>query len=154
MKMNRKAFLSIVLILLLTGLTGCAQEATEEAPPAGPVAAALAVKGAFDSEMSWTLAELQSMDQINVETTNKEGEAEQNTGVKLFDLLEQASLQDGATSLTFIGSDGYEASVDLAGIEGCTDCIVASQDDGTLDMVLPGMSGKVQVKGVVEIRAE
>lgn len=153
--MKRKPLLTFArMLVLLAGLTACAPAATEEAAPVEPAAAALTVTGKVDSEMSWTLAELQAMDQVSVETTSKEGEAVQNAGVKLFDLLNQAGLQDGASSLTFVGSDGYEATVDLAEIEGCADCIAALRDDGTLGMVLPGMPGKVQVKGVVEIRAE
>jgi hypothetical protein len=153
--MNKKSLLTMALMLfLLAGVTACTQAVTEEAPPAEPAIAALTLTGEFDAETSWTLAELQSMDAITVETTNKDGETVQNTGVKLLSLLEEAGLQGDAANLTFVGSDGYEAQAEVSEINACADCIVAFNDDGTLSMVLPGFSGKVQVKGVIEIRAE
>jgi hypothetical protein len=143
---------TFILALLIMILAACAQTTTEEAPAGEEIA--LTVSGSVDNETSWTFAELQSMDSIDVETTNKEGETEQNTGVPLLNLLEEAGLQEGVTSVTFVGSDGYEASVDFVEIESCNECIVALQENGELGMVLPELSGKYQVKGVVEIRVE
>lgn len=151
-----KKFWQITLILILTVsvLASCAQTATEEqAPPAEPAAAALTLSGPA-TQVSWTSAELESLGAVTVETENKEGEIEEHSGVPLLDLLAEAGLGQDLSTLTFVGSDGYEASVDYAEVESCTDCIVARQDNGELGMVLPGFSGKVQVKGVVEIRVE
>jgi DMSO/TMAO reductase YedYZ molybdopterin-dependent catalytic subunit len=150
MKRFQKSML--VLTLLMAMLTACAQTATEEASSGGHTT--LSITGNVDSEMSWSYSELQSMDSINVETTNKDGETVENSGVSLLNLLEEAGLQDGVASLTFVGSDGYEATVDFVEVEACSDCIVALQEDGELKMVLPELSGKYQVKGVVEIRVE
>jgi hypothetical protein len=153
--MNKTSLLAIaIMLLLLAGMTACTEAVTEEAPPPEPATVALTLTGKVDVETSWTLAELQSMDAITVETTNKAGETVQSTGVKLLSLLEEAGLQDDSTNLTFVGSDGYEAQAEVSEIQACADCIVAFNDDGTLSMVLPGFSSKVQVKGVVEIRAE
>jgi DMSO/TMAO reductase YedYZ molybdopterin-dependent catalytic subunit len=153
---NKRSYLNIgLMILLLAGLTACAQAATEEAPPPEePAVTALTMTGSVDNPTDWTMAELEAMESISVETTNKSGETVQNTGVKLLSLLEQAGLQEGASQLTFVGSDGYEGQADVAEILACEDCIVAFSEDGTLAMVLPDFSGKAQVKGVVEIRAE
>lgn len=152
--MDKKSIVIGLLLAMVLVIMGCAQAVTEQAPPEGPAAAALAFTGKVGSETSWTMADLQAMDAISVETTNKDGATIQSTGVKLLDLINEVGLQDGVISLTFVGSDGYEAQVDVAEIQACTECIVAIQDDGTLNTVLPGLSGKAQVKGVVEIRAE
>ncbi len=153
--MNKESMARIALLLLmLPGLVSCAQAVTEQAPPAEPAAAALAFTGKVDNPSSWSLADLQGMDAISVDTTDKNGETVHSTGVKLLHLVDEVGLQDGVLSLTFVGSDGYEAQVDIAELQACAECIVAIQDDGTLNSVLPGFSGKVQVKGVVEIRVE
>jgi hypothetical protein len=153
--MNKKSMLRLALFLLmLPGLVGCAQAATEQAPPAEPASAALKFTGKVDHETSWTMADLQAMDTISVDTTDKNGDTVHSTGVKLLDLADKAGLQDGVTQLTLVGSDGYEAPVAIGDFQACTECIVAFQDDGSLSAVMPGFSGKTQVKGIVEIRAE
>jgi len=153
--MIRKHFLTPALMLmLLLGITACTPAVNEEAPPPQAAEPALTITGKVANETGWMLDELWAMETIMVETTNKSGEAVQNTGVKLTSLLEEAGLQEGESTLTFVGSDGYEAQVDATEIQFCAECIVAIQDDGTLSVVLPGFPGNVQVKGVVEIRAE
>jgi hypothetical protein len=144
---------AVFVLLLLASLAACGTTATEEAPAAASAASALKITSMVDSETSFTLADLQAMEMMDVETTDKEGNAVQNTGVSLNSLLDQAGVKPDAANLTFVGSDGYEAQVPLADIQACTNCIVALKDDGTLSMVLPDFSGKAQVKGVVEIRA-
>jgi hypothetical protein len=52
--------------------------------------------------------------------------------------------------VVFVASDGYEAELALAELNGCGDCVVAFDGD-ELRMVLPDFPGSVQVKGVVEI---
>lgn len=153
--MNKMTVVIIALLLMLSGFAGCAQAAPEQqAPPAEPAMAALVFTGKVDNPGSWTLADLQAMDAISVDTTDKNGNTVHSTGVKLLDLVDAVGLQSGVIALTFVGSDGYEAKIDIAELQPCAECIVAIQDDGTLNSVLPGFSGKLQVKGVVEIRAE
>jgi hypothetical protein len=56
--------------------------------------------------------------------------------------------------LVFVADDGYTAEVSLAEVQACQDCIVAFRDEGGFSLVMPGFSGKLQVKGVNEIQVK
>jgi len=43
-------------------------------------------------------------------------------GVHLSDLLAKAQVQSGAANLVFSASDNYSAQIDVATVNGCTDC--------------------------------
>jgi hypothetical protein len=94
------------------------------------------------------------MDAIQAQVTNKAGETVTYTGVLISDLLSKASAKSDATTLVFIGGDGYTAEVALADVQACQDCIVAFRDQGGFSTVLPGFAGNVQVKGIVEIQVK
>ena len=53
-----------------------------------------------------------------------------------------------------MADDGYTAEVPLADVLACADCIVSFRSKGGFSTVLPGFSGKAQVKGVVEIQVK
>ena len=155
--MNRKhtpLILSLLLVLILC--VSCASEtpveepAAPEEPAAGP---ALTLSGMVDAEMAWTEAELQAMETMDAEYTDKDGETTTYSGVPLNALLELAGVQDGATELVFVADDGFEGTAVLEELLACANCIVAF-DDGSLRMVLPEFPGKANVKGVVEIKAQ
>ena len=93
-----------------------------------------------------------SMDTIEAQATNKSGETETYTGVRISDLLSKAGPKDGATTLVFVADDGYSAKAPLADIEACAGCIVAFRNQGGFGIVAPGFAGGVQVKGVVEMQ--
>jgi hypothetical protein len=42
----------------------------------------------------------------------------------------------------------------MTDVQGCTDCIVAFDPAGGLRAVLPKLSGKAQVKGLIEIQVK
>jgi hypothetical protein len=69
-------------------------------------------------------------------------------------LLSKADPADDATTVFFVADDGYSADAPLAEIEACADCIVSFRNQGGFSIVAPGFSGKVQVKGVIEIQVE
>ena len=94
------------------------------------------------------------METIEAQSTNKKGETTTYTGVPIGALLELAGVQEGATTLTFVGDDGYTADVGLADVQACQDCIVSFRNQGGFSIVLPGFPGDVQVKGVVEIQVK
>jgi hypothetical protein len=54
----------------------------------------------------------------------------------------------------FVADDGFTGEVTLAEVQVCTDCIVSFQNDGGFSMVMPGFSGKAQVKSVIEIKVQ
>jgi DMSO/TMAO reductase YedYZ molybdopterin-dependent catalytic subunit len=119
-----------------------------------PANAALKVTGNVEVEVGWTEEKVRSMDTIQAESTNKQGETQTYTGVLLTDLLGKATPKDGATTLVFVADDGFTAEVPLADVQACQDCIVSFRDGGGFSTVLPGFAGNVQVKGVVEIQVK
>jgi hypothetical protein len=69
-------------------------------------------------------------------------------------LLEEAGARrNGTVHLVFTAADGFEADIDLNEALACANCIVAF-DNGSLRMVMPDMSGKLQVKDVIEISVQ
>lgn len=131
---------------------GEAAEEPEPTEPPEPAEAALAVTGSVESEMEWTREELEAMDTMAVEVT-RDDETTEYTGVSICALLDEAGVQEGATTVVFVADDGYEAEVDWAELQGCDNCIVAFDDD-SLRSVLPEFPGNVQVKYLVEIKIQ
>jgi hypothetical protein len=119
-----------------------------------PDDAALKITGDVETEVGWTEEKIRSMDTLDAESTNKDGETKSYTGVRISDLLSKADPKDGATTLVFVADDGYSAEVVLADIEACADCIVSFRNQGGFSIVAPGFPGNVQVKGVVEIQVQ
>jgi DMSO/TMAO reductase YedYZ molybdopterin-dependent catalytic subunit len=119
-----------------------------------PDNAALKITGNVETEVGWTEEKIRSMDTIEAESTNKEGETSTYTGVRISDLLSKAGPQDSATTVVFVADDGYSAEAPLADIEACADCIVSFRNQGGFSIVAPGFAGNVQVKGVVEIQVK
>jgi hypothetical protein len=141
-KIMKKSLLLIVVLVLITLMTACTSEevatTTDEA--------SLTVGG-----KAYTLNELEALGTMSTDYTNKDGETTTYSGVQLITLLEDAGLS--GDTLIFTAADGFEADLDMADALACTDCIVAF-DNGSLRMVMPEMSGKLQVRDVVEIAAE
>jgi DMSO/TMAO reductase YedYZ molybdopterin-dependent catalytic subunit len=119
-----------------------------------PEDAAFRITGLVDAEVGWTEDKLRSFDTIDAESTNKDGETETYTGVALNDLLGKAGPTGEATTLVFVADDGYTGEAALAEVQACSDCIVSFRNQGGFSMVLPGFSGKAQVKGVVEMQVK
>jgi DMSO/TMAO reductase YedYZ molybdopterin-dependent catalytic subunit len=119
-----------------------------------PEDAAFKITGNVKTEVGWTEEKIRSMDAIDVEYTNKDGDTATYTGVRISDLLSKASPEDGATTVVFVADDGYSAEAPLAGIEACADCIVSFRNQGGFSIVAPGFAGNAQVKGVVEIQVK
>lgn len=119
-----------------------------------PDDAAFKITGAVETEVGWTEEKIRSMDSIEAEYTNKDGETETFTGVRVTDLLSKAGPASEATTLILVADDGYSAEVAIADVEACADCIVSPRNQGGFQMVMPGLSSKAQVKGVVEIQVK
>jgi len=82
-----------------------------------------------------------------LETHPKTGEAKY-TGVKLADLFKLLAVQAAAKTLVLGSSDGYTSEVALSDIAASPDALLAIGDDGTLNLVMPGMAGKAWAKDV------
>jgi tungstate transport system substrate-binding protein len=122
-----------------------AWRATQGAGETGGGDVMLRIHGNVASEVAWSEEELRGMETVTVEDS---------TGVALNTLLELASLNAEATTLVFVASDGYSAEADLAEVQACTDCILAFDDEGAFDLVMPGFPGGVQVRDVIEIQVD
>ena len=152
--MTAKAMSSILAVLLLLALSACAS-ATDDAgasPSSGEDT--LRFTGLVETEQAYTVEDLRSMDSKTVESANKEGKAVVHTGVALSQLLQAVGARDDADGAVFVGSDGYESEVSMDELQGCADCIVAIQDDGTFMNVMPGFALNTQVRELVEVRIQ
>ena len=110
--------------------------------------------GMVNEEKAWTEEEVNALDTIDVESTDKSGQKETYTGVLIADLLNLAGPQSDAATLVFVAEDGYTAEIPLAEILACANCIVAVDDDGGFRTVLPDYTGKMQVKGLIEMQVK
>lgn len=147
--MKRSAVL-VVLLVVAGLLIGCGGEpAATEAVPAGPPA--LVVKGMVDHQLSLSMEGLEALGSVQITAEHPKKGPQDYEGVLLQSLLASAGVQGDASMLIFAASDGYEAEVALADVEGCGDCLVAFRDDGTLGMAMPGLSSKAWVKFGVSI---
>ncbi|MFW5714368.1 MAG: hypothetical protein ACOCYU_06840 [Brevefilum sp.] len=129
----KKIRLFVSLFVLLALITACA-------PAEEPI---LTV-----GNEEYTRSELESLGTLSVDYTNKDGETTGYEGVLLSKLLEDAEVS--GENITFSAADGYEAEISTDEALACENCIVAF-DDGSLRMVMPDFSGKLQVKDVVSI---
>lgn len=130
----KKTFVFAGLFIMLTLLAACA--------PAQE-AAVLTV-----GEQEYSQSDLEALGTLSVDYTDKDGETTTYEGVLLSDVLSDAGIT--GETVVFTASDGYEAEMPIADAMACSNCIVAF-DDGSLRMVMPEQSGKLQVKDVVEI---
>ena len=135
----KKTTLFVTLFIVMALVSACSSAAVEE------VATAVLTVG----EKAYTTADLEALGTMTTDYTNKDGETTTYEGVSLTSLLEDAGLAD-AVEITFVASDGYEASLTVEEALACANCIVAFDGD-TLRTVMPDMSGKLNVKDVIEI---
>lgn len=167
--------LLLVLVLALAGCTGAANTGGDGSGGGGgdgsgggggdgsgsgggttgdTGAAGLSITGMVDNEMSWTEEEVRAMETTEAVRENNAGEEETYTGVSLNALLDQAGVQDGASTVVLVADDGYEVEVPLADLRACTDCIASFRNQGGFSSVMPGFPGNTQVKGLVELRLQ
>ena len=134
----KKIRLFASLLIVLVVLTACAPSDT-------PV---LTV-----GDQEYTQSELEGLGTKSVDYTNKDGEVTTYNGVALSALLEDAGVADSGANITFRAADNYEAEASVDEVMDCADCIVAF-DDGSLRVVMPDFSGKLQVKDLVSITVQ
>jgi len=120
-------------------------------PAAG---AGIKVTGKVNTELTMTEVEVKAMPTMQAESKNKEGVASTYTGVSLKAILDKAGIKSDATKVVFVADDGFTAEAPLADVQACDTCIVSFREKGGFSMVMPGMSNKLQVKGVVEIQVQ
>jgi hypothetical protein len=168
---KRKAVMALAVGLIFTlaavALAGCGGSSTTttaapgssdtttggstdtSASAANGASGTLVAKGLVDTPATWTVADLQKLNPVTITATHpKTGEAKY-TGVKLTDLFKLLGVQAAATTLVTGSSDGYMSEIALADIAKSPEAMLGIADDGTLNMVMPGMtSGKAWSKDV------
>jgi len=112
---------------------------------------AVIISGLVDTTIS--AESLKSMDMIDVEFTEKDDSVSTYTGVKIVDVLDSAGISDFSV-LTMIASDDYAADVTADELAACENCIIAPDGEGGWRSVLPGFSGKLQVKNLIELAVQ
>jgi len=150
--LKRVAVLLGLSAMLVGGLVGCGGAPGGGEPASGEIP--LKITGNVDNEMAWIEEEVRSMDTVEAQRESNEGEMSTHTGVPIKTLLEEAGVPDGAAAVTSVAGDEYTAEADLAEVMACDDCIVSFRNQGGFSIVMPGYSGKLQVKGVVEIQVK
>jgi tungstate transport system substrate-binding protein len=122
-------------------------------PTATPQAStALVVTGLVGKQLNLTEADLRALTVVSITADQPKVGTVNFTGVRLSDLMAAAAVDTAAVSLVLTGSDGYSATIDLATVKACTDCMVAFTDTpGTFLSVMPGQAGKLWVKGLVKL---
>lgn len=114
----------------------------------------LKITGKVDEEISWSEEEIRAMETIEAVSANSSGEESTYKGVLITKLLGTAGVQDAASAVVFVADNGYTAEVTLDELNACADCIVSFRNKGGFSIVMPGFSGKLQVKGVIELQVE
>ncbi|MBN1485423.1 MAG: hypothetical protein JXA37_11950 [Chloroflexia bacterium] len=147
--MHRRWFVLSVVLLVLALVGACGGTAVPDEEPSGPVA--LEVKGLVDNPLSLSLDSIKALGVETITAEHPKNGPQEYEGVRLQKVLDKAGLQDGASILVITASDDYSAEAALSDVQGCADCMIEVADDGTLSMVLPGMSSKAWVKDVVSI---
>lgn len=138
-----KKSISLIAIVFIIGAAFTACSAKESAEPI------LALSGIV--EFSLTEADLKSIEMVAVDYVNKDGETTTYEGVALKPLLDSAGVKK-FEKITLVAIDGYTAEITYEEVAGCSDCIIAFQEEGGLRAVMPGFSGKLQVRDLEEIQ--
>jgi hypothetical protein len=135
-------------LLVVIALSACGPK---EEP--GPVT--FTITGLVDSPLSLTDADLHDMNVVTATLEHPKDGPTEFTGVLLNDLLAEAGVQSGATTLTLTASDGYTYDLELAVIQECSDCMITfAGEAGNYMSAIPGQSGKAWVKGLVSIEVK
>jgi DMSO/TMAO reductase YedYZ molybdopterin-dependent catalytic subunit len=121
---------------------------------AAPETVTLTVTGEVNNELQLTDSALHAMDVVTLTLEHPKNGLTEYTGVRLNELLTQAGIQDGTTTVTFTASDGFANDLDLATVQACADCLVAFDPTtaGVYNLAMPGQtSGKAWINGLVTI---
>ena len=127
--------------------------APTSAPAVGSAGAgSLTVKGLVDKPLTLSEKDLHGMTVAAITAEQPKVGSQNFTGVRFSDLMAAASVQSAAAALVMTGSDGYSATIDLATLKGCTDCMVAfTNTPGSFLAVMPNQPGKLWVKDLVTL---
>ena len=138
MKKGRIINLTIVILVLVSSCTNSGDQA-------------VVISGIADKIFSQK--DLESMEMIDAEYTNKDDEKTVFAGIPISEVLAAAGVSE-FSELTVIASDDYSAEITSQELSGCDSCILSFIEGEGWKAVMPGFSGKLQVKDVVELKIE
>jgi len=122
------------------------------ATPASAASGSLAIKGLVDKPLTLSETDLRGMTVATITADQPKVGPQTFIGVRFSVLMAAASVQSAAASMVMTGSDGYSATIDLATLKACTDCMVAfTSTPGSFLSVMPNQPGKVWVKDLITI---
>lgn len=104
-------------------------------------------------ETAFAMADLEALEVVTLTLEHPKNGATEYTGVRLNALLTLAGIDTAAATLTLTASDGYAYDAVMADVLACADCLAAFNDEGGINMAMPGMESKAWVKDTVEITA-
>jgi DMSO/TMAO reductase YedYZ molybdopterin-dependent catalytic subunit len=132
-----------------TTTTTAAAPATTAPSADGATGAGIEVKGLVERPQTLAAADLEAMNVTTITAEHPKKGATEYSGVLLSELMTAVGAQSGAATVTIAASDGYMAEIPLADLDA--DAMLAFDDDGTYDAVMPGMDGKSWVSDVVSM---
>lgn len=109
----------------------------------------MVVKGLVDNPMTLTAADLKAMKVTTITAEHPKKGATEYTGVLLSDLMTGVKVQSGATVLNMGASDGFMGTVTLSELDA--NAMISIGDDGKLNAVMPGQTGKAWVSDIITL---
>ena len=156
-----------IVLLASTAVLGCTSSGSTPAitttPTAVPTAvsttgaagqAALTINGSVKNPMSLTIADLRSYNVSHVNLTlNMHGTISyiDADAIALNSLLDKVQPQSGASNISFIGSDGYVATISLANVTADQGSVIAFTSDEGLRDCIPTQAAKYWVQNLTAI---
>jgi len=140
--MKKRIVVCLILLVMLLVLAACGSPAED---------AMFKVSGL--ANVSFSAQSLGSIESVDVEFTEKDDSVTTYTGFPMAAVIELAGVSDYST-VTMIAGDEYSAEVTAEELTACIDCIVALDGEGGWRTVMPGFSGKQQVKDLVELNVQ
>jgi DMSO/TMAO reductase YedYZ molybdopterin-dependent catalytic subunit len=134
-----------------TATTAAVESTSTTAASTEATSGTVVVRGMVDNPVSLTVADLNKMTVVQITATHPKLGEQQYSGVRFSELLTLFKVQSGATVVDLGCADGYMAEIALADIQKTPDALLAIGDDGTLNAVMPDMSGKAWAKDVVSM---
>jgi DMSO/TMAO reductase YedYZ molybdopterin-dependent catalytic subunit len=131
-----------------------AAEAEIEEEVTLPEGAVLMIHGQVMNTLTLSMENLEAMNIEEVEIEHPKKGMQTYAGLRLATLLGLAGASPDSSMLVMTASDGYSAEVALSDALNCEDCLVAVNEDGTVDMVMAGMQTNVWVKDVNFLEVE
>jgi hypothetical protein len=128
-------------------VTTAASSATTAADDDSAQSGSIVVSGLVDYPMTFTAVDMDYMDWVTATADDPTSGFTSYDGVHLSDIWSFLGVQTDAKTVTITGADGTTADVTLADISG--DALLAVADDGSFNMVMPGMGAQAWVKAVV-----